>query len=157
MNPEDSAGERVNGNRYCHQEKKDCAEEKDAALEPAIPSIFTSFNAGECRGCLYRSLSQAPIQQCLTLLPLDEHKPSTKVQDLSSKTSKKHSRWDGPPICISPDAHYSASSYQHNSHYRLSHGQPKQPHNQAGSRCVIPPVANNLSNITLHSAAHYSS
>src|SRR6266581_9463836 len=97
VNPQEPAREYINGCRTCQKESKDRTQEEDAAPEPTVPPVYTCMRTSQRRGSLGPG---GP-----SLLRFDEYLPSTEVQDFGNKTSKKHSGWDWPPICISPDAH----------------------------------------------------
>src|SRR6266851_8569385 len=123
VNPQEPAGERVNGGRTCQKECQDRAEKVGAAPEPAIPLVFTAIRTGKCSrhpawGAgipIYRGTDPCGRPgpgSSLSLLCFDEYTPSPEVQDFGNKTSKKHSGRDWPPICINPDAHRSTSAYR---------------------------------------------
>src|SRR5258708_11030773 len=92
MNPEESAGEYVDGGRIPEKDKKDSAQEVGTTPEPAVPLISTG--TGQHR----RSRGTGG----LPLLRFYEYTPSTEVQDLRSKTPQKQQGQDCPPICINP-------------------------------------------------------
>src|SRR5438876_3552653 len=130
MNPQEPTGKYVNGGRSSKKDYENCDQEIDTAPEPTVP---LSMRTMQCYGL------SGP--GWLSLLRFDEYLPSTEVQDFGNKTSKKHSGWDWPPICINPDAHCSASIYQQ---LVLRQIHTEQPQDHAGDHSVIPPVAHHL-------------
>jgi hypothetical protein len=80
MNPEQSAGEYVDGSRTRQKQSEDRTQKVGATPEPATPPVFYSLRAVKCL------MSFGPGG--FGLLRFDEYAPPSEVEDFSNKTSK---------------------------------------------------------------------
>src|SRR5260370_3077550 len=102
MNPEESAGEYVDGGRIPEKDKKDSAQEVGTTPEPAVPLISTGTGQHRCS----RGTGGLPLPRP------DDDTPSTEVQDLRSQTPQKHNGWDWPPTCINTNGQHATPTTQ---------------------------------------------
>src|SRR5260370_38287905 len=99
MNPEEPAGEYVDGGRIPEKDKKDSTQEVGTTPEPAVPLISTG--TGQFRGS--RGTGG------LSLLRFEEDLPPTKVQGFGGKGPAKYNRGGFPPLFLKPNINYGAS------------------------------------------------